>query len=464
MPFSELRAAKVLNVVMPMVVGDIVDPSNTQAATCSVLSAMLAPADDILGGSASGAVGGLAPAAHDAADELDSDPMRSSLIPSAVGACEWMGELADGADKSAEVQALNAAVRLFSAVFQLGTSDVRKQLLGHLGNAAAKVAQREQKEAGRFSLSGSADKDPSKASGLTNVCGALLGSLQLLASKPSKSALKLDLAGAIDAVVTPCLNDTDAVVRRGAAQCVGLLGGLLGDDYAFKFAQAAEQQLSNPKAKEEARGAYALALGRLLQGAPPNPNQLKATMKLLMPLAADASPLVSEWSLHALLGAVEAASAHAHPHVASCLGLASTVILSDPPPSNRAALVVARLSSALIGALGASGDAVAAMQAGGKPASQLAAAMRRCGVLNSAAVGVCPSLDILVCEQWLCARPPVLPIATSTLPHPPLSTRRALILHLRRRLHRAGTRSGGCSCPRRCCPRRRPRRSARSCR
>jgi hypothetical protein len=108
---------------------------------------------------------------------------------------------------------------------------VRQQLLGHLGNAAGKVAAREQKEAAggsRFSLSGSGgDKEVgTKASGLTNLCGALLGSLQLLASKPSKSALKLDLAGAIDAVLTPCLHDADAVVRRGAAQCAGLLGTL----------------------------------------------------------------------------------------------------------------------------------------------------------------------------------------------------------------------------------------------
>ena len=80
-------------------------------------------------------------------EELDPDPMRSALIPSAVGACEWLAELAETAEKSAEVQALNAAVRLFAAVFQLGTSDVRQQLLGHLGNAAGKVAAREQKEA-----------------------------------------------------------------------------------------------------------------------------------------------------------------------------------------------------------------------------------------------------------------------------------------------------------------------------
>ena len=65
---------------------------------------------------------------------------------------------------------------------------MRQQLLGHLGNAAAKLAAREQKEAAgasRFSLGGSGgDKEVgAKASGLTNLCGALLASLQLLASK-----------------------------------------------------------------------------------------------------------------------------------------------------------------------------------------------------------------------------------------------------------------------------------------
>ena len=84
------------------------------------------------------------------------------------------------------------------------------------------------------------------------------------------------------------------------------------------------------------------------------------------------------------------------PHVASCIGLASTVVLSDPPPSPRAALVVARLSGSLLGALGASAEAAATMGAGGKPASQLAAAVRRCGVISAAAIGLCPSLEVLV--------------------------------------------------------------------
>ena len=140
---------------------------------------------------------------------------------------------------------------------------MRQQLLGHLGNAAAKLVAREHKEAAaasRFSLGGSGgDKEVgAKASGLTNLCGALLASLQLLASKPSKSALKIDLSGPIDAVLTPCLHDADVVVRRGAAQCVGLLGGLLGEAYAAKFAQAAEAQLGSPKSPEEARGPHAL--------------------------------------------------------------------------------------------------------------------------------------------------------------------------------------------------------------
>ena len=90
--------------------------------------------------------------------------------------------------------------------------------------------------------------------------------------------------------------------------------------------------------------------------------------------------------------------------MASCIGLASTVVLCEPPPSPRAALVVARLSGSLLGALGCSPEAAAAMQQGGKPASQLAAAVRRCGVISAAAIGLCPSLEILVSEAWLYER------------------------------------------------------------
>jgi len=79
-------------------------------------------------------------------------------------------------------------------------------------------------------------------------------------------------------------------------------------------------------------------------------------------------------------------------------------VLSDPVPSPRAALVVARLSGSLLGALGASPEAAAAMGAGGKPATQLAAAVRRCGVISAAAIGLCPYLEILVAEAWLYER------------------------------------------------------------
>ena len=44
------------------------------------------------------------------------------------------------------------------------------------------------------------------------------------------------------------------------------------------------------------------------------------------------------------------------------------------------------------------------MGAGGKPATQLAAAVRRCGVISAAAIGLCPSLEVLVAEAWLYAR------------------------------------------------------------
>ena len=44
------------------------------------------------------------------------------------------------------------------------------------------------------------------------------------------------------------------------------------------------------------------------------------------------------------------------------------------------------------------------MGAGGKPATQLAAAVRRCGVISAAAIGLCPYLEVLVAEAWLYAR------------------------------------------------------------
>ena len=205
LPTSELRAAKaLLNVVMPMVVGDIVDPSNTQSATCTCLATMLA-ADD-----------GLLAAEHD--DDAGLEPLRTGLAPEAEAACEWLGELRGGAGHTAEVRALNSAVRLFGAVFHQQASDVRLQLLGHLGTAAAKAAKAEQKSSGLFSPSGG-DKGGDRASALSNVCAALLASLQQLAARPSRSAIKPELADALVGVLSPCLLDADAAVRRGAAHC-----------------------------------------------------------------------------------------------------------------------------------------------------------------------------------------------------------------------------------------------------
>jgi hypothetical protein len=167
---------------------------------------------------------------------------------------------------------------------------------------------------------------------------------------------------------------------------------------------------------------------------------------------------VSEWALHALHSAVESARAHVGlPHVASCIGLASTVVLSDPPPSPRAALVVARLSGSLLGALGASPEAAAAMGAGGKAASQLAAAVRLTPTLS---YDPDPAPDrepkpnpALALPLTRCAG------AASSARRPSASGRRS-----RSSWPRHGCMSGGGSrSPSRCCRPHRRRRSADGC-
>jgi hypothetical protein len=58
--------------------------------------------------------------------------------------------------------------------------------------------------------------------------------------RPSKSALKDELIDAIHVVLTPCILDVDVSVRRGAAQCTGLLAHLLRSSYVDKFLVVAQ--------------------------------------------------------------------------------------------------------------------------------------------------------------------------------------------------------------------------------
>ena len=208
---------------MPMVVADIVDPSNTASASCSTLEGMLHAQDDPLAAAATGDET-LTPA---------GEPLCNGLSPQAEAALEWLSELKGGSASSAEVQALNAAVSLFGAVFRLQTSDVRQQLLGHLSTAASKATAKDPRESRGF-LSAAPEKSD-RGSALTNTCAALLGSLQRLAQKPSRSVLRPELSESFTAVLNPCLSEADVLVRRGAAECVGLLGKLLGEPYVTRF-------------------------------------------------------------------------------------------------------------------------------------------------------------------------------------------------------------------------------------
>ena len=175
-------------------------------------------------------------------------------------------------------------MRLFASVFRLQTSDVRAQLLGHLGTAAAKAAEKAAKEAkssgGMPSMAGlpggvggflgaatgsggSSAKESNLSSALANVSAALLGSLTTLRNKPSKSPLSASLEGPIDSVIVPCLSDADPAVRRAAAQCVHLTAELLGASYAARFVATAQTKLGDAKARADAKAGFALALGWL---------------------------------------------------------------------------------------------------------------------------------------------------------------------------------------------------------
>ena len=252
LPTSELRAAKaLLNVVMPMVVGDIVDPSNTQSATCTCLATMLA-ADD-----------GLLAAEH---DDAGLEPPRTGLAPEAEAACEWLGELRGGAGHGGGARAqLGGASSAPSSTSRRPTSASSCS-----ANSAPPPPRRPRPSRSRrlFSPSGG-DKGGDRASALSNVCAALLASLQQLAARPSRSAIKPELADALVGVLSPCLLDADAAVRRGAAHCAGLLGQLLGDGYAKTFFGICEGLIPSApdappskdrKASDESRAAHALAL------------------------------------------------------------------------------------------------------------------------------------------------------------------------------------------------------------
>ena len=177
---------------------------------------------------------------------------KAPFLRQTAHSCAWR----QGIEASAESCALAAAIQLFALVFRLQTSEVRAQLLGHLGTAAVKAAEKAAKElrGGAFGLgSGRESASASVASSLANVSAALLGSLWQLRHKPSKTQLHPSLAVPIEQVLAPCLADADNAVRRAAAQSVALTAELLGASYARRFVASAQTKLADPKARDDAK-------------------------------------------------------------------------------------------------------------------------------------------------------------------------------------------------------------------
>ena len=186
LPSNAMRA-DVLNVMMPLVIADIVDPTSTLAPSCTALPPLLDPADACLGSSAE--------------DERPPEPLREGVAARCREACDEFGVLgSEGADE--ENVALAASISLFAAVFRLQTSDMRQYLLEQLNTAAVKASKDAAKAAaaaagggGLFGGPAVVEKSP-YASPLANVSAALLGSLTKLKHRPSKMPLGTLLASA----------------------------------------------------------------------------------------------------------------------------------------------------------------------------------------------------------------------------------------------------------------------------
>lgn len=78
-------------------------------------------------------------------------------------------------------------------------------------------------------------------------------------------------------------------------------------------------------------------------------------------------------------------------HLGTCLGVASSLLLSDPPPNVYTARAIARLATGLLTSLLATPDLGLTVAAGGKPVAVMAKMVRRFGVLNTAACALIPS-------------------------------------------------------------------------
>jgi hypothetical protein len=157
--------------------------------------------------------------------------------------------------------------------------------------------------------------------------------------------------------------------------------------------------LSDAKLRDESRAGIALALAKVATALgsvkesakeTASATSLKQIVSHLAELATDTSPVVCEWATHGLGCLAEHMGNSFRAHLGTCLGVASSLLLSDPPPNVHIAHAIARLSASLLSALLATPELHSISTAGGKPAAQMAKMVRRFGVLNSAACSIVP--------------------------------------------------------------------------
>lgn len=151
---------------------------------------------------------------------------------------------------------------------------------------------------------------------------------------------------------------------------------------------------------------------------------LKQIVSILTSVASDATGVVCEVAIHALASVAHAATAgplsasEFRPLATPCLGVASSVCLSEPPPNTHTAAAIARLSTSIVcgssrsntarvgrgtraqapyvlrrAALASEVGSQGGSPAGGptKGARQLAKNVERCGVVNAAACALSPT-------------------------------------------------------------------------
>src|SRR5271170_6834220 len=127
-----------------------------------------------------------------------------------------------------------------------------------------------------------------------------------------------------------CLVDPDPTVRFLAGDSMGrLCSGLREVDVAKQIKFLTDSVVSNRE--PNSRAGFAFALGSILyyMGGMTAGLHLRNVLGLLMSLANDPHPTVHFWALEAMEKTINSSGLSFSPHVASCLGAISRLILSD---------------------------------------------------------------------------------------------------------------------------------------